>query len=97
MKDIELSTCGLVFFGTPKSTLTRPSTLATVIRRASELSSSSSENSYAAVTPSTDPPLRDVEWLERKMEAFKAILYRLPVISFYETKQTEVGYVGLFP
>ncbi|KAK5995898.1 Nephrocystin-3 [Cladobotryum mycophilum] len=89
LRDIELSTCGVAFFGTlspgrPSS----PSPLAHVIRRTT---SGFDENPKSTRLDSTQPQSSDIEWLENQMEAFKAITANLPRISFHETKQSEDG------
>lgn len=91
LKDIELSTCGVAFFGTlspgrPSS----PSPLAHVIRRTTSGLGDEVRRSRAATL---QPEAGDVEWLENQMEAFKAITTNLPRISFHETKQSSEGFV----
>ncbi|KAK2603805.1 hypothetical protein QQS21_004007 [Conoideocrella luteorostrata] len=94
LKDIELSTSGVAFFGTPSpGRPSSPSPLAHVIRRTTsdfaDHSPSRAIKSLAAQEPHAD----DMEWLEHQMEAFKAITANLPMLSFYETKKTRDGYV----
>ncbi|EFY85129.1 hypothetical protein J3459_016513 [Metarhizium acridum] len=94
LKDIELSTCGVAFFGTlspgrPSS----PSPLAQVIRR-----TTSNLTDWDTSRPDKESSPQqslagDIEWLEHQMEAFKAIAASLPSLSFYETKKTQDGYV----
>lgn len=94
LKDIELSTCGVAFFGTlspgrPSS----PSPLAHVIRRTTSNLADHDEPRAANALGAQEPLADDVEWLEHQMEAFKAITSSLPRLSFYETKKTQDGYV----
>ena len=106
LKDIELSTCGVAFFGTlspgrPSS----PSPLAHVIRRtsglvledsASGITTSSKERKsreLAAALRLQEPHEGDLEWLETQMGAFKAITANLPRLSFYETQRSPDGFV----
>lgn len=100
LKNIELSTCGVAFFGTLSPGLSSsPSPLAHVIRRTT--TGPMGEDSHA-FKPSTTPQQQDkdqpphagdMEWLEHQMEAFKAITANLPRLSFYETKMTHGGFV----
>lgn len=101
LKDIELSTCGVAFFGTlspgrPSS----PSPLAHVIRRTtSGLGGDPVRSRAMTMTKSTtmassmQPQASDIEWLENQMEAFKAITANLPRLSFHETKKSSDGFV----
>lgn len=107
LKDIELSTCGVAFFGTlspgrPSS----PSPLAHVIRRTSGLGDdvkhSGATRGSASRTRSlqpmhqmhqVQPQAGDVKWLENQLEAFKAITANLPRLSFHETKQSPDGFI----
>jgi hypothetical protein len=104
LREIELSTCGVVFFGTPSTTATGVrSPLASVIRRTSSLMESaktseenvgrskSKRSTKTRSSGSPEPDPRDVEWLESQMEAFKAIKSGLPILSFHETKQSKEG------
>lgn len=94
LKDIELSTCGVAFFGTlspgrPSS----PSPLANVIRRTTSNLADYDVSRAEKASSSQERLANDVEWLEHQMEAFKAITAHLPRLSFYETKKTQDGYV----
>jgi hypothetical protein len=94
LKDIELSTCGVAFFGTlspgrPSS----PSPLAHVIRRTTSNLADFDISAAPKTSSSQEPLASDVEWLEHQMEAFKAITANLPRLSFYETKKSQDGYV----
>lgn len=87
LRGVELSTCGVAFFGTiapgrPSS----PSPLAHVIRR------TSGYRDVAADSPMQLQP-DDVQWLERQMGAFKGVAANLPRISFYETKKSGSSFV----
>ncbi|KAL6862291.1 hypothetical protein J3F83DRAFT_745778 [Trichoderma novae-zelandiae] len=91
LKDIELATCGVAFLGTlsPGRPLS-PTPLAHVIRRTT---SGFDEPRTSARGHSMQPQPQDLEWLENQMEAFKAITANLPQLSFYETKQSDDGFV----
>ncbi|KAK7420036.1 hypothetical protein QQX98_003043 [Neonectria punicea] len=97
LKDIELSTCGVAFFGTlspgrPSS----PSPLANVIRRTTsgfENDTRSSRSSRSSRSFSMQPQPGDIEWLENQMEAFKAITANLPRLSFHETMKSSDGFI----
>ncbi|KAH6994901.1 hypothetical protein EDB80DRAFT_728193 [Ilyonectria destructans] len=97
LKDIELSTCGVAFFGTlspgrPSS----PSPLANVIRRTTsgfETDPRSSRSSRSSRSFTMEPQPSDIEWLENQMEAFKAITANLPRLSFHETKKSSDGFI----
>lgn len=101
LKDIELSTCGVAFFGTlspgrPSS----PSPLANVIRRTSgfgdDVKRSNAirrDSSMSVRMRSMQPQADDVEWLENQLEAFKAITANLPRLSFHETKKSSDGFI----
>lgn len=91
LKDIELSTCGVAFFGTlsPGRPLS-PSPLAHVIRRTT---SGLGDDARRARAMTMHPQAGDVEWLENQMEAFKAITANLPRISFHETRKSNDGFV----
>lgn len=39
------------------------------------------------------PSHSDLEWLEKQMEAFKALAANLPRVSFYETKKSVDGFI----
>ncbi|KND91932.1 Nephrocystin-3 [Tolypocladium ophioglossoides CBS 100239] len=91
LKDVELSTCGVAFFGTlspgrPSS----PSPLAHVIRRTT---SGLRDDSRSQKAFPMQPHASDMEWLESQMEAFKAITANLPRLSFYETKKSQDGFI----
>lgn len=93
LRDVELSTCGVAFFGTlspgrPSS----PSPLGSVIRRTSF---PLNENPRRAQTFQVDAnqDANDEVWLENQMEGFKAITANLPRLSFYETKRSRDGFV----
>ncbi|KAJ6785774.1 hypothetical protein PWT90_03032 [Aphanocladium album] len=86
LREVELSTCGVAFFGTiapgrPSS----PSPLAHVIRR------TSGYKDDGASSMQLQPD--DVQWLERQMGAFKGVAANLPRISFYETKKSGSSFV----
>jgi hypothetical protein len=100
LRDVELSTCGVAFFGTlspgrPSS----PSPLGNVIRRTSfpvmegmqRSKTMSSMRSQQQQQQQQD--MSDETWLENQMEAFKGITANLPRLSFYETKQSRDGFV----
>lgn len=101
LKDIELSTCGVAFFGTlspgrPSS----PSPLASVIRRTSGFEDETKRSSgrrASGISSSRAMPVQpqpgDIEWLENQLEAFKAITANLPRLSFYETKRSADGFI----
>ncbi|KAI5458452.1 hypothetical protein BGZ63DRAFT_46797 [Mariannaea sp. PMI_226] len=101
LKNVELSTCGVAFFGTlspgrPSS----PSPLASVIHRTTSglegdaRSSRSLRRSRSrSFTMQPQPQPSDIEWLENQMEAFKAITANLPRLSFHETKQSSDGFI----
>ncbi|TWU74305.1 hypothetical protein ED733_005619 [Metarhizium rileyi] len=94
LRDIELSTCGVAFFGTlspgrPSS----PSPLANVIRRTTSNLADWDISRTEKLSSPQEPLASDIEWLEHQMEAFKAITANLPMLSFYETKKTQHGYV----
>lgn len=91
LKDVELSACGVAFFGTlspgrPSS----PSPLAHVIRRTT---SGLHDDSRGQKAFPMQPHASDMEWLESQMEAFKAIAASLPRLSFYETKKSRDGFI----
>lgn len=93
LRDIELSTCGVAFFGTlapgkPSS----PTPLAQVIRRTTS-GFGGDKSRRRSVESSMQPQPADIEWLETQMEAFKAITSNLPRLSFYETKQSDDGFI----
>ncbi|KAL7795059.1 hypothetical protein V8C37DRAFT_375440 [Trichoderma ceciliae] len=94
LKDIELSTCGVAFFGTlsPGRPLS-PTPLAYVIRRTTSGLDDYSNSGACARALSMQPQANDIEWLENQMEAFKAITANLPQLSFHETKQSADGFV----
>lgn len=94
LKDIELSTCGVAFFGTlsPGRPLS-PSPLANVIRRTTSNLGDHDMSRSRNMSSSQQPLATDIEWLEHQMEAFKAITANLPRLSFYETKKTQDDYV----
>ncbi|KAJ3474208.1 hypothetical protein NLG97_g9944 [Lecanicillium saksenae] len=86
LREVELSTCGVAFFGTiapgrPSS----PSPLAHVIRRTSGYKEE--KGSPMQLQPD------DLQWLERQMSAFKGVAANLPRISFYETKKSGSSFV----
>ncbi|TQV92059.1 Tetratricopeptide repeat protein [Cordyceps javanica] len=86
LREVELSTCGVAFFGTiapgrPSS----PSPLAHVIRRTSGPDKDGA--SPMRVRPD------DLQWLERQMSAFKCVAANLPRIAFYETKTSDGSFV----
>ncbi|KAJ6442265.1 tetratricopeptide repeat protein [Purpureocillium lavendulum] len=99
LKDLELSTCGVAFFGTlspgrPSS----PAPLAHVLRRTtSGMSDKPVSSSWKKGTGSGDdqmqPQASDLEWLTSQMDAFKAISSDLPLLSFYETMKSEDGFI----
>lgn len=96
LKDIELSTCGVAFFGTlspgrPSS----PSPLAQVIRRTTSGLGDDTRKmrTMTTITNTTQPQASDIEWLENQMEAFKAITASLPRLSFHETRKSNDGFV----
>lgn len=96
LRDVELSTCGVAFFGTlspgrPSS----PSPLANVIRRTSfpVMERSRTTTSMMSQQQQQQQDLSDETWLENQMEAFKGITAGLPRLSFYETKQSRDGFV----
>lgn len=93
LKDIELSTSGVAFFGTPSpGRPSSPSPLAHVIRTTSGLADNGQSRAAKSLA-SQEPHASDMEWLEHQMDAFKAITANLPRLSFHETKQTREGYV----
>ncbi|RFU76310.1 tetratricopeptide-like helical [Trichoderma arundinaceum] len=94
LKDIELSTCGVAFFGTlsPGRPLS-PTPLAHVIRRTTSGFDEIPSNGASSRALSMQPQANDIEWLENQMEAFKAITANLPQLSFHETKQSVDGFV----
>lgn len=90
LREVELSTCGVAFFGTiapggPSS----PSPLAHVIRRTSGVKDHDEQTSPPSMKLQPD----DFQWLERQMGAFKGIAANLPRISFYETKKSGDSFV----
>lgn len=97
LRNIELSTCGVAFFGTlspgrPSS----PSPLAQVIRRTTSGlndDAKSIKSSRSSRTLSMEPQASDIEWLENQMEAFKAITSNLPRLSFHETEKSSDGFI----
>ncbi|CAI6084009.1 unnamed protein product [Clonostachys chloroleuca] len=95
LKDIELSTCGIAFFGTlsPGKPLS-PSPLAHVIRRTtSGLNEDAKYSRRSLSMNSFELNESDSEWLEKQLEAFKAIMTNLPRLSFHETKKSEDSFV----
>jgi hypothetical protein len=98
LRDVELSTCGVAFFGTlspgrPSS----PSPLGNVIRRTSfpvadDFKRSKTMSSIVSQQQQQQDE-SDETWLENQMEAFKGITANLPRLSFYETKQSRDGFV----
>lgn len=99
LRDVELSTCGVAFFGTlspgrPSS----PSPLGNVIRRTSfpvveGMQRSKTMSSMRSQQQQQQQDISDETWLENQMEAFKGITANLPRLSFYETKQSRDGFV----
>jgi hypothetical protein len=98
LKDVDLSTCGVAFFGTlSPGRPAAPSPLAHVIRRTT--SGLGDDNKRSSLSRSSvasfagQPNASDVEWLENQMEAFKAITAELPRLSFHETQKSSEGFV----
>ncbi|OAQ78445.1 tetratricopeptide repeat protein [Purpureocillium lilacinum] len=99
LRDLELSTCGVAFFGTvspgrPSS----PEPLARVFRRTTtgscdDWSPSSRRSGSADNDANMQPEDSELEWLTSQMEAFKAISPDLPRLSFYETKKSEDEFI----
>jgi hypothetical protein len=94
LRDVELSTCGVAFFGTlspgrPSS----PSPLGNVIRRTSFPVMEDVRRSRTMSQQQQQQDVSDETWLENQMEAFKGITANLPRLSFYETKQSKDGFV----
>lgn len=86
LRGVELSACGVAFFGTmapgrPSS----PAPLAHVLRR----TSGHADQDAAAMQLQPD----NLQWLERQMGAFKGIAANLPRISFYETIMSGESFV----
>lgn len=83
LRDVDLSTCGVAFFGTiAPGRLLSPVPLAHVIRRTSGHKDDANE-----LHPD------DMQWLDRQMGAFKGVAANLPRISFYEMKKSGDSYV----
>lgn len=99
LRDLELSTCGVAFFGTvspgrPSS----PEPLARVFRRTTtgscdDWSPSGRRSGSADNDANMQPEDSELEWLTSQMEAFKAISPDLPRLSFYETKKSEDEFI----
>lgn len=90
--DLELSTCGVAFFGTiSPGRPSAPSPLAHVIRRTTPGVENDRKRNQTSAMELNDS---DLEWLERQMEAFKGIATHLPRLSFYETKKSLHGFVA---
>ncbi|KAG6187274.1 hypothetical protein E4U36_008191 [Claviceps purpurea] len=102
LRDIELSTSGVAFFGTLSASRSSappspssPSPLGRVIRRTtSGFAEDGGESRAKKPSASEEPLASDMEWLAQQMEAFKAIAVDLPRLSFYETRKSSEGYVG---
>ncbi|KAG6271513.1 hypothetical protein E4U49_003885 [Claviceps purpurea] len=101
LRDIELSTSGVAFFGTLSASRSSappspssPSPLGRVIRRTtSGFAEDGGESRAKKPSASEEPLASDMEWLAQQMEAFKAIAVDLPRLSFYETRKSSEGYV----
>ncbi|OAA77262.1 nb-arc [Akanthomyces lecanii RCEF 1005] len=94
LRDVELSTCGVAFFGTiapgrPSS----PSPLAHVIRRTSGYKDHGGDHDDASAASPMQLQPDDLQWLERQMGAFKGVAANLPRLSFYETKKSGGSFV----
>jgi pimeloyl-ACP methyl ester carboxylesterase len=83
IKDIELSTSGIVFFGTPDGSISSES-LEEIIRKIAKLSPL-----QKALERGDNESIRsDTKWFEKEMEAFKPISSKINIISFYESVKT---------
>jgi len=82
-RDIELSTGGIVFFGTPDTDIPAES-LETIIRKVATLS-------YRTKTlgkEDKDSVRNDTQWLKKELEAFKPISSAIKILSIQETENT---------
>jgi hypothetical protein len=93
LRDVQISTAGIVQFGTPDSSA-QPEELAKVIQRILCLSLPSSRLSRAE----KDVILSEIKWLSMEMESVKPMIERIPMVSFFEIETTKgVGVVSLPP
>jgi hypothetical protein len=82
-RDIELSTGGIAFFGTPDTSIPAES-LETIIQKIAKLSPS-----HKALGKEDREFVRnDAQWLKTEMEEFKPISSAMTIISFYEELKT---------
>ncbi|UNI22382.1 hypothetical protein JDV02_008274 [Purpureocillium takamizusanense] len=94
IRDLELSACGVAFFGTVAPGLpSAPSPIARALRRTTSELYQDSGTPRRGDESEKKPRIKDIEWLTTQMEAFKAISPDLPCLSFYETKKSEEGFV----
>jgi hypothetical protein len=82
-RDIELSTGGVVFFGTPDTGIPAES-LESIIRKIAKLS----PKPKALRKEDNDSVRNDTEWLKKELEAFKPISSAMSIVSFHETVST---------
>jgi GTPase SAR1 family protein len=86
LRDIELSTAGIFFYGTPDTNVAAEK-LETIIRKIARLS-------YKPRTlkkEDKDSVHRDTQWLKKELEAFKPIASAIEIVPFAENVHTQFG------
>jgi energy-coupling factor transporter ATP-binding protein EcfA2 len=83
LRDIELSTAAIFFYGTPDTNASAEA-LDTIIRKIAKLS----YKPRALKEEDKDSVRRDAQWLKKELEAFKPISSAIEIVSFSESVDT---------
>ena len=86
LRDIELSTAAIFFYGTPGTNVSAES-LDTIIRKIAKLS----YKPQALRNEDKDSVRRDAQWLKKELEAFKPISSAIEIVPFSESEITTFG------